>query len=83
MSLVGPRPALPSQTALNLGRKEHGVEALRPGITGWAQINGRDDLTDEEKLSRDMEYLLRQSLILDVSIIGRTIVTIFTGKGNK
>lgn len=83
MSLVGPRPALPSQTALNLGRKEHGVEALRPGITGWAQINGRDDLTDEEKLSRDMEYLLRQSLILDVSIIGRTIATIFTGKGNK
>ena len=83
MSLVGPRPALPSQTELNRGRKKNGVEALRPGITGWAQINGRDDLTDEEKLARDREYLLRQSLILDGRIIGRTIATIFTGKGNK
>ncbi|WP_395093230.1 sugar transferase [Armatimonas sp.] len=83
MSLVGPRPALPSQTALNLGRKKNGIDALRPGITGWAQINGRDDLTDEEKLSRDTEYLIRQSLFLDGSIIGRTIATIFTGKGNK
>ena len=83
MSIVGPRPALPSQTELHAKRKACGIEALRPGITGWAQVNGRDDLTDEEKLARDTEYLLQQSLILDVSIIGRTIATIFTGKGNK
>ncbi|WP_309722016.1 sugar transferase, partial [Armatimonas sp.] len=65
MSLVGPRPALPSQTELNAQREALGVQALRPGITGWAQVNGRDNLSDAEKVARDAEYLQRQSLLLD------------------
>ncbi|WP_395142847.1 sugar transferase [Armatimonas sp.] len=83
MSLVGPRPALPSQIALNTQRETLGVLALRPGITGWAQVNGRDNLSDDEKVARDVEYLQRQSLWLDLQILVLTVAAIFTAKGNK
>lgn len=83
MSLVGPRPALPSQENVNRLRREAGVEALLPGITGWAQINGRDELGDAEKVAYDAEYLRRQSLGFDLLILVRTFNPVVTGKGNR
>ena len=83
MSLVGPRPALPSQTELNAQREVLGVHALRPGITGWAQVNGRDNLSDAEKVARDSEYLKRQSVGLDLWILVRTVAAVFSARGNQ
>ena len=83
MSLVGPRPALPSQTELNAQREARGVYALHPGITGWAQVNGRDNLSDEEKVARDAEYLQRQTLLLDGQILWRTVLAVMTAHGNR
>jgi len=73
MSIVGPRPALHNQNELIKKRKRLGIDVLRPGITGWAQINGRDDITLSQKVSLDYEYLISQSLLLDYKIIIKTI----------
>ena len=81
MSLVGPRPALFNQHDLVQLRTEAGVERLRPGVTGWAQINGRDELPIPEKVKLDREYLERQSLGLDLAIILATARIAFTGRG--
>jgi len=81
MSLVGPRPALHSQDDLVQLRTDAGVHVLRPGITGWAQVNGRDDLPIAEKARLDAEYLARQSLLMDVGIILRTAKTALSGRG--
>lgn len=83
MSIVGPRPALPSQTELNAKRKACGIEALRPGITGWAQVNGRDALSNDEKVAFDREYLQKHSLWLDAKILRRTATTVLTARGNR
>ena len=83
MSLVGPRPALPSQTYLNGLRVEVGATHLRPGITGWAQINGRDELSDEAKAEMDGWYAAHQTFELDVMILWRTLAPVATGKGNR
>lgn len=83
MSLVGPRPALPSQTRLNALRMEVGATSARPGITGWAQVNGRDELSDEAKAEYDGWYAAHQSFGLDLKILWRTIVPVATGKGNR
>jgi Sugar transferases involved in lipopolysaccharide synthesis len=83
MSLVGPRPALPSQTELNAARRAAGVDLLRPGITGWAQINGRDDLSDAEKVACDAYYARNRSLALDIKILLYTFLPVLTGKGNR
>lgn len=83
MSLVGPRPALPSQTLVNTLRDEFGVHDLLPGITGWAQVNGRDELSDEEKVAHDAYYRNHISLALDLRIILRTFLAVFTGQGNR
>ena len=69
MSLVGPRPALFNQDDLINLRTEYGVHKASPGITGWAQINGRDDLSIEEKVKLDAEYLDSRSLGLDLWIL--------------
>lgn len=69
MSFVGPRPALFNQYDLIALRTERGIEKLVPGLTGWAQINGRDELPVEQKVSLDYEYLKRQSLWFDIKII--------------
>lgn len=69
MSFVGPRPALFNQYDLIALRTERGVEKLIPGLTGWAQINGRDELPVEQKVSLDYEYLKRQSFWFDMKII--------------
>lgn len=83
MSLVGPRPALPAQTGLNERRRAAGVDALLPGITGWAQINGRDELDEAAKAACDAWYLKRRSLWLDVVILARTAAPVLTGRGNR
>src|SRR5262249_27625755 len=69
LSLVGPRPALFNQYDLIELRTQHGVEALIPGITGWAQINGRDQLPIPTKVDLDCEYLQRQSFAFDLIIL--------------
>jgi O-antigen biosynthesis protein WbqP len=81
MSLVGPRPALYNQVDLVAARRECGVDVLRPGITGWAQINGRDELPIPEKVAYDHEYLRRQSFLFDLQIILLTVVNVMQRKG--
>jgi len=81
MSLVGPRPALHSQDDLVALRTADGVDALRPGLTGWAQINGRDELPMPEKVKLDREYLERRSLAFDLKIIAGTARAAVTGRG--
>ena len=81
MSLVGPRPVLTSQTELLSNRFSEGVHVLRPGITGWAQINGRDNLSEDEKVRLDKEYLTRQSLWFDIQIMWRTIFYVLNSRG--
>ncbi|NQW95218.1 MAG: sugar transferase [Polaromonas sp.] len=72
MSFVGPRPALFNQQDLIELRTQHGVENLVPGLTGWAQVNGRDELPIPEKVKLDVEYLQRQSLFFDLRILWQT-----------
>ena len=79
MSLVGPRPALYNQLDLIEQRTRWGVHRLVPGITGWAQIRGRDNLSIAEKVALDEEYLNRRSLLLDVGIILATILKVIRG----
>ena len=72
MSLVGPRPALFNQDDLIAARTALGIETLRPGITGWAQINGRDELSIPDKVGLDYVYLKDQSLMFDLRILWLT-----------
>lgn len=81
MSFVGPRPALFNQHDLIELRTEQGVHALVPGLTGWAQINGRDELPIPDKVRLDVEYLRRQSLWLDVRILWLTFVKVIRRDG--
>jgi O-antigen biosynthesis protein WbqP len=81
MSLVGPRPALFNQDDLVALRTKAGVDALRPGVTGWAQINGRDELPIPEKVRLDAEYLARRSLAFDLRILLATARAAVSGKG--
>lgn len=80
MSLVGPRPALFNQDDLVALRTAAGVETLRPGVTGWAQINGRDEVSIPEKVALDAEYLRRQGFWFDLAILLRTVLPVVTGK---
>ena len=80
MSLVGPRPALFNQDELVTLRTEAGVDALRPGLTGWAQINGRDELPIGEKARLDREYLQRMSIAFDLRILAATAFSVFSGR---
>ena len=77
MSIVGPRPALWNQDDLIQEREKYGVNSLRPGVTGWAQVNGRDTLPIPVKAKLDGEYLKRQSFWLDIHIILRTALMLF------
>lgn len=81
MSLVGPRPALFNQDDLVALRTQAGIDALRPGVTGWAQINGRDELAIPRKVALDREYLERMSLRFDLVIILATLRAAITGRG--
>ena len=83
MSFVGPRPALYNQSDLIALRKEAGIDKLLPGVTGWAQINGRDELSIEEKVIFDKEYLNKKSILFDLKIILLTIIRIIKSDGIK
>ena len=76
MSFVGPRPALFNQQDLIALRTEQGVHTLVPGLTGWAQVNGRDELPIPEKVKLDVAYLQRQSLWFDIHILWLTFVKV-------
>ena len=76
MSFVGPRPALFNQEDLIVLRKKNGVDKLLPGVTGWAQVNGRDNLSISEKVDLDLEYLNNQSFWLDLKIVCRTLLKV-------
>ena len=81
MSFVGPRPALFNQEDLIALRTEKGVDKLLPGITGWAQVNGRDELSIPDKVALDVEYLNRQSFWLDVKILWMTFLKVMNRDG--
>ncbi len=81
MNFVGPRPALFNQTDLQNDRKKLGVDNLKPGITGWAQINGRDEISDAEKVKLDKEYLDKQSFVLDLKILWLTFFKVLKKDG--
>lgn len=81
MGFVGPRPALFNQSDLIELRSQRGVDALRPGLTGWAQVNGRDELAIPEKVKLDEEYLQRESLIFDMKIMYLTFLKVIRRDG--
>jgi len=81
MSFVGPRPALYNQDDLIALRTEKGVDKLLPGITGWAQVNGRDELSIPDKVALDVEYLNRQSFWFDIKILWMTFLKVVKRDG--
>jgi len=81
MSFVGPRPALFNQDDLITLRTEKGVDKLLPGITGWAQVNGRDELSIPDKVALDVEYLNRQSFWFDMKILWMTFLKVIKRDG--
>lgn len=88
MSLIGPRPLIPEESEIRKLREEYNVYSVRPGITGWAQVNGRDNITIENKALLDKEYVEKQSPMFDIKIFFMTILKVIRrddvreGKGN-
>jgi O-antigen biosynthesis protein WbqP len=76
MSFVGPRPALFNQDDLIALRTQYGVDKLMPGLTGWAQVNGRDELSIPVKVQYEAEYLQKQSFWFDIRILGLTLIRV-------
>ena len=81
MVFVGPRPALYNQDDLMTLRVATGVDKLKPGITGWAQINGRDDISIEKKVQLEQEYMYKRSTLFDIEIIVKTFTNVLFSKG--
>jgi len=81
MVFVGPRPALYNQDDLMALRVAAGIDKLKPGITGWAQINGRDDMSIEKKIQLEQQYLANRSTLLDIEIIIKTFSNVLFSKG--
>ena len=81
MSFVGPRPALFNQDDLIALRTEHRVNRLVPGITGWAQVNGRDELSIPEKVALDVEYMKKKSFWFDLKILWMTFLKVINNQG--
>jgi O-antigen biosynthesis protein WbqP len=81
MVFVGPRPALYNQDDLMALRVANGVDKLKPGITGWAQINGRDEISIEAKVALEKEYLAKKSFIFDIEILIKTFTNVLFSKG--
>ena len=82
MSLVGPRPELVTIVAGYTPRQRE-VLRVRPGITGWAQVNGRDDLSIAEKLELELEYVVNRTTLRDLVILARTVGVVLSGRGTK
>jgi O-antigen biosynthesis protein WbqP len=83
MSFVGPRPALFNQDDLIALRTEAGVHSLTPGLTGWAQVNGRDEIPIPKKVQFDAEYLQKQSFMFDIKIMWLTFLKVLSKEGVK
>jgi O-antigen biosynthesis protein WbqP len=81
MVFVGPRPALYNQDDLMALRVATGVDKLKPGITGWAQINGRDEISIHEKVKLEQEYLNKKSFLFDIEILIKTLTNVLFSKG--
>jgi O-antigen biosynthesis protein WbqP len=81
LSFVGPRPALYNQHDLVSMRTEQGIHRLVPGLTGWAQVHGRDSLSIPAKVKYDFEYLQHQSLWLDLKILALTVINVLRRDG--
>ena len=81
MSFVGPRPALYNQEDLITLRSDHGLHKLIPGLTGWAQVNGRDDLSIPEKVLLELEYMHKKSFWFDLKILWLTFLKVINRKG--
>jgi O-antigen biosynthesis protein WbqP len=81
MVFVGPRPALYNQDDLMILRVATGVDTLKPGITGWAQINGRDDISIEKKVQLEQEYMYKRSTLFDIEIVIKTFTNVIFSKG--
>jgi len=81
MSFVGPRPALYNQDDLIALRSIHGIEKILPGLTGWAQVNGRDNLPIKEKVEKDAEYLKYHSFLFDLKILCLTVIKVIKKDG--
>ena len=81
MVFVGPRPALYNQDDLMTFRVATGVSKLKPGITGWAQINGRDEISIAEKVKLEQEYLSKKSFLFDLEILVKTFINVLFSKG--
>lgn len=81
MSFVGPRPALFNQDDLIALRTEYGVHELVPGLTGWAQVNGRDEIPISDKVKLDVQYLQRQTMVFDMRILWMTFVKVLRSDG--
>jgi O-antigen biosynthesis protein WbqP len=81
MSFVGPRPALFNQNDLTILRTQHGVDKLVPGLTGWAQVNGRDELSIQTKVRYEVEYLQKKSFWFDMKILGLTFLKVIRRAG--
>jgi O-antigen biosynthesis protein WbqP len=81
MVFVGPRPALYNQDDLMTLRVAAGVDKLKPGITGWAQINGRDEITIAEKVQLEQEYLYKKSFLFDIEILIKTFTNVLFSRG--
>jgi O-antigen biosynthesis protein WbqP len=81
MSFVGPRPALFNQADLIALRTDLGIDKLLPGLTGWAQVNGRDELLISQKVALDLEYMQRQSFLFDLKILWMTALKVLKKEG--
>tara|TARA_B100001093_G_scaffold512428_1_gene582260 strand:+ start:324 stop:875 length:552 start_codon:yes stop_codon:yes gene_type:complete len=83
MAFIGPRPALHNQDDLIELRTKVGIDKLLPGVTGWAQVNGRDELSIETKVEKDLFYLKNESIFLDIKIFMLTFFKVFKADGVK
>ena len=81
MSFVGPRPALFNQNDLIALRSENGLDKLLPGLTGWAQVNGRDELSIPDKVALEIEYMQKKSFLFDLKILWMTFLKVINNQG--
>ena len=81
MSFVGPRPLIPQEESIRKMREEKNVYSVRPGVTGLAQVNGRDMISDQKKVELDAEYVQNHNMIMDIKILFKTVSVVFSGKG--
>lgn len=83
MSIIGPRPVILAETALIELREKYNANSIRPGMTGWAQVNGRDELDDDKKAAMDGEYVTHMNAITDIKILFKTALVVLSMAGQR